>query len=667
MDPKKRIDELCDLLDRYNYEYYVLNQSSVEDSEYDNLMEELILLEKKYPQFKHKTSPTSRVGGQVVDSFKKITHQVSMLSLGDVFNYDELRDFDRKVKEAINTSDYQYVAELKIDGLAMSLVYENGELLYAATRGDGVTGEDVTSNVITIKSIPLKIPYKEHLEVRGEVYMPKASLENLNKELIKEGKQAFANCRNAAAGSIRNLDSSIAAKRKLDDFIYYLIGAEKLGCKTHDEALKKLEELGFRVNKIRKLCSNIYEVIQYIEEIAKIRDSLEYDIDGIVIKFNDLNKYEQIGYTAKTPKWAIAYKFPPKEAITKLIDIVLTVGRTGKITPNAILSPVRVAGSLIQRATLHNEDFIKEKNLMIGDYVSIRKAGDVIPEVVGPIKEKRDGSQKEFVMPDVCPICGEKLTKIDAMHFCLNESCLARNIEKLIHFASKNEMDINGMGEKVVEQFFNQGFIKDIVDIYKLEQFKDDIINIDGWSNKSYENLIDGINKSKSNSLERLLFGLGIKEVGEKMAKTLAKIYKNIENLANASLDDLLAINDVGPVCAQNVYNYFRKDKNKELIQNLKDLGLNMNYLKNDAFDTNNFFYNKKVVLTGTLSKYTRSEAGEILESLGSKVQNSVSKVTDLVIYGVEAGSKLDKAKKFNVQTLNEDEFISKLKECGIE
>lgn len=667
MDPKKRIDELCDLLDKYNYEYYVLNQSSVEDSEYDNLMEELILLEKKYPQFKHKTSPTSRVGGQVVDSFKKITHQVSMLSLGDVFNYDELRDFDRKVKEAISTSDYQYVAELKIDGLAMSLVYENGELLYAATRGDGVTGEDVTSNVITIKSIPLKILYKDHLEVRGEVYMPKASLENLNKELIKEGKQTFANCRNAAAGSIRNLDSSIAAKRKLDDFIYYLIGAEKLGCKTHDEALKKLEELGFRVNKIRKLCSNIDEVIQYIEEIAKIRDSLEYDIDGIVIKFNDLSKYEQIGYTAKTPKWAIAYKFPPKEAITKLIDIVLTVGRTGKITPNAILSPVRVAGSLIQRATLHNEDFIKEKDLMIGDYVSIRKAGDVIPEVVGPIKEKRDGNQKEFVMPEVCPICGEKLTKIDAMHFCLNESCLARNIEKLIHFASKNAMDINGMGDKVVEQFFNQGFIRDIVDIYKLEQFKDEIINIDGWSNKSYENLIAGINKSKSNSLERLLFGLGIKEVGEKMAKTLAKIYKNIENLANANLEDLLAINDVGPVCAQNVYNYFRKDKNKELIQNLKDLGLNMNYLKNDAFDTNNFFYNKKVVLTGTLSKYTRSEAGEILESLGSKVQNSVSKVTDLVIYGVEAGSKLDKAKKFNVQTLNEDEFISKLKECGIE
>ena len=667
MDPKKRIDELCDLLDKYNYEYYVLNQSSVEDSEYDNLMEELILLEKKYPQFKHKTSPTSRVGGQVIDSFKKITHQVSMLSLGDVFNYDELRDFDRKVKEAINISNYQYVAELKIDGLAMSLVYEDGELLYAATRGDGVTGEDVTSNVITIKSIPLKIPYKEHLEVRGEVYMPKASLENLNKELIKEGKQTFANCRNAAAGSIRNLDSSIAAKRKLDDFIYYLIGAEKLGCKTHDEALKKLEKLGFRVNKIRKLCSNIDEVIQYIEEIAKIRDSLEYDIDGIVIKFNDLSKYEQIGYTAKTPKWAIAYKFPPKEAITKLIDIVLTVGRTGKITPNAILSPVRVAGSLIQRATLHNEDFIKEKDLMIGDYVSIRKAGDVIPEVVGSIKEKRDRSQKEFIMPEVCPICGEKLTKIDAMHFCLNESCLARNIEKLIHFASKNAMDINGMGDKVVEQFFNQGFIKDIVDIYKLEQFKDDIINIDGWSNKSYENLIAGINKSKSNSLERLLFGLGIKEVGEKMAKTLAKIYKNIDNLANVSLDDLLAINDVGPVCAQNVYNYFKKDKNKELIQNLKDLGLNMNYLKNDAFDTNNFFYNKKVVLTGTLSKYTRSEAGEILESLGSKVQNSVSKVTDLVIYGVEAGSKLDKAKKFNVQTLNEDEFISKLKECNIE
>ena len=661
LDPKQRIDELTKLLDQYNYEYYVLNQSSVDDATFDNLMDELILLEKKYPQYKHKFSPTSRVGGQVVDSFKKITHNISMLSLGDVFNFDELKDFDRKVKEAIGSDEVSYVAELKIDGLAMSLSYDNGELSYAATRGDGVTGEDVTSNVITIKSIPLKLDIKEHIEARGEVYMPKSSLEGLNKELIAENKTPFANCRNAAAGSIRNLDSSIAAKRKLDSFIYYLVQPEKYGIKTHWEALNFLEKNGFRVNKFRKLCHSFEDVITFINEVEKERPNLEYDIDGVVLKVNDFSKYDLIGYTAKTPKWAIAYKFPPKEVITKLLDIVFTVGRTGKITPNAILSPARVQGSLIQRATLHNEDFIKDKNLMVGDYVSIRKAGDVIPEVVRPIIEKRDGSQKEFKMIENCPICGSQLIKIEAMHFCPNKDCPARNIEKIIHFASRNAMDIDGMGEKVCEQFFNQGFIKDIIDIYNLENYKDDIIQIDGWSNKSFQNLIDGINKSKTNSLERLLFGLGIKEVGEKMAKVLAKIFKDIDTLSKVSYEDLISINDVGPVAANSIVNYFSNQSNLDLIEKLKSVGVNVKYLKEDFINTSNYFYNKKVVLTGTLSKYTRPEATEILENLGAKVQGSVSKVTDIVIYGIEAGSKLEKAKKFNVLTLNEDEFIEKL------
>lgn len=662
IDPKSRIDELVELLNRYNYEYYTLNQSSVDDATFDNLMEELMLLEKKYPEFKHKISPSNRVGGQVVDAFKKVTHKRQMLSLADAFNYDELLDFDRKVREVLGVAKVEYMAELKIDGLAMSIDYVDGKLNYCATRGDGIVGEDVTSNVITINSIPLQIKVSQGLEVRGEVYMPKASLAECNEKNALEGRPLFANCRNAAAGSIRNLDSSIAASRKLNAYWYYLPNAKDFNIVKHSDSLDFIESLGFRTNKERRLCDGIEEVLKYIDEYHEKRPNLDYDIDGVVIKVNDLTTYDAIGYTAKTPKWAIAYKFPPEEAKTKLLDITLTVGRTGKITPNAILSPVRVQGSLIQRATLHNEDFIAEKGLKIGDTVIIRKAGDIIPEVVSAIKETRTGNEIDFVMPDVCPVCGEKLTKIDAMHFCTNDNCLARSVEKLIHYASRDAMDIEGMGEKVVEQFFNQGFLTDINSIYELKKYREEIIEIDGWSYKSIDNLIEAIEKSKSNSMEKVLFALGIKEVGQKMSKTLSRIYKSIDNLAKTTFEELTSIPDVGPVLANSIVEYFKNETNLNMYEKLKEQGVNITYLKEDSIDSNNFFYNKKVVLTGTLENYGRKEAGDILESMGAKVQGSVSKVTDVVIAGKEAGSKLEKAQKLGVRVMNEEEFLTYIK-----
>ena len=506
MDPKQRVEEITALLEKYNYEYYVLDNPTVSDFEYDRLMQELIMLENEHPELRSPLSPTQRVGGMVQDKFKEITHQRMMLSLANAFNEDDLRDFDRKVREVIKQDKVTYYAELKIDGLGMSLVY-NKTLRYAATRGDGTTGEDVTSNVITIKSIPSRINLEGDFEIRGEVYMPKKSLERLNKEREESGEQLFANARNAAAGSVRQLDSSVAASRGLEAFWYYFVNAKDFGIRYHSEALKKADELGFRTNPERRICHGIDEVLKYIEEYTQKRASLDYDIDGIVIKVDDMSLYDKLGYTAKTPRWAIAYKFPPEEAVTKLKDIIFTVGRTGKITPNAVLEPVRVAGSTVQRATLHNEDFINEKGLMIGDYVILRKAGDVIPEVLRPVIEKRDGSETPFVMIDDCPECGMPLVKKDAMHFCINPHCPAKQIEGIIHFASKDAMDIEGMGEKVVEQFFNQGFFSNVVELYSLMDHRDEIIALDGWQSKSIDNLIASIDNSKLNSLERLLFG----------------------------------------------------------------------------------------------------------------------------------------------------------------
>ena len=657
MSPQERIQEITKLLEQYNYEYYVLDNPSVPDSEYDRLMNELIAIEKEHPELITPLSPTQRVGGKVLSEFKKIKHKRMMLSLANAFGEADLRDFDKKIRDVLHVDKVEYMCEMKIDGLAMSIDFVNGKLNYAATRGDGNEGEDVTNNVLTIHSIPTQVKESRPFEVRGEVYMSKKVLEKLNAEREEKGEQLLANARNAAAGSIRQLDSSIAASRKLEAFWYYLVNADELGFKKHSEALDYISSLGFRTNKERRICNGIDAVLQYIAEYTEKRPSLEYDIDGIVIKVNDITKYNVLGYTAKTPKWAIAYKFPPEEVVTKLEDIIFTVGRTGKITPNAVIKPTKVAGSTVQRATLHNEDFIKDKGLKIGDYIVLRKAGDVIPEVVRPLPEKRDGSEKDFVMIDKCPVCGSPLVRKDAMHFCVSPTCPARRIENIIHFSSRDAMDIETMGEKAAELFFNEGYIDSIPLIYELKNHREEIIQMDGWSYKSIDNLLDAIEKSKENSLEKLLFGLGIKEVGEKMAKILAKRYKNLEAFFEVSEEELLEIPDVGPILASSVYSYFHDEANIEMINKLKELGLNFNYLGVTEVKTDSPFSNKTVVLTGTLSKYGRKEATEILENLGAKVSGSVSSKTDIVIFGEEAGSKLDKAHALGIRTMDEKEF----------
>ncbi len=658
MSDKERVLELTKLLEQYNHEYYVLDNPSVSDAEYDRLITELILLEEKNPELKSPFSPTQRVGGKVLSEFEKITHKRSMLSLANAFNEQDIRDFDRKVKEALGISSVNYVCEMKIDGLAISLDYVDGKLNYAVTRGDGTVGENVTHNLVTIKSIPMQIKEAGNLEIRGEVFMPKASLIELNRVRKEKGEPLLANARNAAAGSIRQLDSKIAASRKLDAYWYYFVNATDFGIKKHSEALSYLEKLGFKTNKERRLCKDIDEVIAYVDEYHNKRNSLPYDIDGIVIKVDNLNYYNELGYTAKTPRWAIAYKFPPEEVTTRLIDIVFTVGRTGKITPNAVLEPVRVAGSLVQRATLHNEDFIYDKKLKIGDFVTLRKAGDVIPEVVRPLMERRDDQVRDFKMIDNCPVCDSKLEKVEAMHFCRNPHCPAKQIEGIIHYASRDAMDIDGMGEKVVEQFFNQKFITSIADIYRLENHRSEIVEIDGWSDKSIDNLLSAIEKSKSHSLEKLLFGLGIKEVGEKMAKVLARRFHSLDSFKELSIEDLLLVDDVGPVVAKSIYDYFHSEQSLSLIDDLRQNGLNMEYLGQDVMSKSSPFYGKTIVLTGTMIKYGRKEATTILENLGAKVAGSVSKLTDIVIYGSEAGSKLDKAQALGVQIMDEEEFL---------
>ena len=642
MNVEQRINELRALLEKYNYEYYVLDNSSVSDAEFDRLMQELIMLENEHPEFASPLSPSQRVGGLVQDEFKKVTHKRMMLSLANAFNEDDLRSFDKKIREVTGLDKVTYMAEMKIDGLGMSLVYRKN-LVYAATRGDGTEGEDVTANVITIKSIPSHIDLDEDFEIRGEVFMPKKSLQKLNEEREKTGE----------------LDSAVADSRGLDAFWYYFVNAKDFGIRYHSDALKKADELGFKTNKERRICKGIDEVIDYINEYTEKRPSLPYDIDGIVIKVDDMSLYDKLGYTAKTPRWAIAYKFPPEEVVTKLLDIIYTVGRTGKITPNAVLEPVRVAGSTVQRATLHNEDFIKEKDLKVGDYVVIRKAGDVIPEVVRVVLERRDGSEQEYKMIDRCPVCGGPLTRVDAMHFCTNPDCDAKQIEQIIHFSSKDAMDIEGLGEKVCEQFFNQGFIHNVQDIYELFNHRDEIIALDGWQSKSIDNLLEAIEKSKGNSLERVLFGLGIKEVGSKMAKFLSRVYKNIDALSNATEEELMELPDVGPVVAKSIANFFKDPKKIELIMGLKSEGLNFEFLGSTSMAANSYFSGKTVVLTGTLSSMGRKEATELLENLGAKVTGSVSKATSCVIAGEEAGSKLDKAHALGITVLTESEFLA--------
>lgn len=663
VEAKQRVHEITSLLNKYNYEYYVLDNPSVDDAEYDRLMNELIMLEGAYPELKSPLSPTSRVGGQVVSSFRKIVHKRMMLSLANAFNEDDLRAFDKRVKDALGVDNVEYVAEMKIDGLAMSLTYVDGKFDYAATRGDGTTGEDVSSNVLTIKSIPSSISTFKEVEVRGEVYMPKKVLASLNKERSQKGEALLANARNAAAGSIRQLDSSIAASRKLDAYWYYFVNASDFGFKKHSDALDYIQSLGFRTNPERRICKGIEEVLKFVEEYTLKRPDLPYDIDGLVIKVNDMTKYDTIGYTAKTPKWAIAYKFPPEEVVTKLKDIIFTVGRTGKITPNAVLDPVRVQGSMIARATLHNEEFVVSKDIRVGDYVVLRKAGDVIPEVVRVVKERREEGTLPFKMTSSCPICGAPLIQKDAIHYCSNTKCDARHIEGLIHYCSKDAMDIDGLGDKIIEYFFNQKFIHSIPSIYRLEQYAQDIKITDGFGEKSVVKLLQGIEKSKSNSLERLLFGLGIKEVGVKTAKTLASYFVTMEALEKATYEDLLLVPDIGDISARSIVDYFKEEDNKKMIDELKELGINMKYLGKPVSSKKTYFTGKTCVLTGTLANFGRKEATEILESYGAKVTSSVSKSTSLVIFGTEAGSKLDKANALGIETMDEEEFMKTIKQ----
>lgn len=659
---KNRVDELTKILKKANEEYYLLDNPTLTDQEYDRYMQELISLEDRYPEFRREDSPTVNVGTKVQDKFKKVTHNIPMLSLGNVFNEEEVRGFDERIKKEYNP---KYVCELKIDGLAISLTYEKGVLVRGATRGDGIVGEDITKNIQTIKSIPLVLNKEIDIEVRGEVYLSKTSLDKINKEREKNGEPLFQNCRNAAAGSVRNLDPNVTKERNLDCLIYHLPNPLDYGIKTHFESLEFMKELGFTTNyTANRLVENVDGIIDYIKEWTEKRSSLPYDIDGIVIKVNDIDMQSKLGFTAKVPKWATAYKFPAEEVTTRLIDIIFTVGRTGKITPNAILEPVRVAGTTIRKATLHNEDNVVSKDIRIGDYVVIRKAGDVIPEVVRPLIERRTGEEKPFIMVNTCPICGNNIVRKEreADYYCPNDMCSARKIENIIHFASREAMNIDGMGESVIEDLYNEGFVTSVVDIYNIDNYKDELINLEGYGTKKIENLKTAIEKSKTNSLEKLLFGLGIRNVGAKTAKILARHFKTLDNIINSTEEDLTNINDIGSIIAKSIKEYFASEENMNIINKLKELNINMNYINKSLYEEKDEFKGKTFVLTGSLVNITRDKASEIIENLGGKVASSVSSKTSCVIVGDNPGSKYDKARNLNITIWQEEEFLEKIK-----
>lgn len=655
---KLRMDELIDIINEASIKYYVDDNPSITDQEYDDYYNELLKLEEKYPDLKRSDSPTLRVGGKVVDKFEKVTHESPMLSFDDIFNEDEIVLFDERIKKTCPNATY--TLEPKMDGLSGSLLYEKGVLKRAATRGDGLIGENITHNVETIKSVPLRLNKELDIEVRGEIYMSKASFEKCNKEKEKRGENLFANPRNAAAGSVRQLDSKIAAKRNLDFMAYFIPNPDKYGIKTQGESLAFLKKLGFKTNyNLNGLAKDVNDIINYIDDLGNKRSNLPFEIDGVVLKVNSLEDEAKLGFTERVPRWGIAYKFPAEEVLTTLKEIKFTVGRTGKITPNALFSPVHVAGSVISKATLHNEDYCLDKDVRVGDVISIRKAGDVIPEVVEVKKERRTGKEVPFKMIENCPMCASKLVKEDANYFCKNDLCPARKMEGLIHFASRNTMNIDGLGERIIEDFYNMGFIKSISDIYLLSNHKEDLIELEGFGEKSVNNLLESIENSKNNSLEKVLFALGIRHVGKKTAKILAKRYKNIDNIINVNIDELTNVNDIGEIIAKSVRTYFDDPLNLKLIEDLKKLGLNFEY-KNDSSDDT--LSGMTFVLTGTLEKYKREELTKILEDKGAKVTSSVTKKTTGVIVGDKPGSKYDKALKLGVKIYKEEDVLNIIK-----
>ena len=655
---KERIEEIKKLLNHYSYEYYILANPSVTDYEFDQLMKELIKLENENPDLKTLDSPTQRVGGDVSEKFEKVRHDIPMLSLDNVFSYDELRDFDKKVKKAVNR--YTYTVDLKIDGLSVSIKYENGYYKRAATRGNGILGEDITENVKTIKSIPLKISYDKPLEVRGEIYLSKRSFNKINQEKIANNEEPFKNPRNAAAGSIRQLDPKIVAKRNLDVFVYYGYGIEKF---NHFEIIQELKKFGFKVNSNTVYCEDIEEVIAFIDKVQDLRIDLDYEIDGVVIKVNEINLYEQIGYTSKFPKWATAYKFAAEEVETVLEAIDFQIGRTGVVKPVAKLRPVMISGSLVSRATLHNEDFVNDRDIHINDYVVVRKAGEIIPEVMRVVKEKRSGNEVKFKMISNCPICNSELERKfgEADYYCLNPNCEAKHLEGLIHFASREVYNIDGLGEAILTEFYNDGFVKNIVDIFQLEKHREELIKREGFGEKSIDNLLVAIENSKQNNLDKLIFGLGIRHVGAKTAKVLAQNYNDLFDLAGLSVEDLSEIKDIGEATARSVYQYFNKRENIDMLIELKELGLNTVYVDSRRQELT-VFTNKSVVLTGTLVNYSRNEAKAIIEKMGGNVSSAVSNKTDYVLSGDSPGSKYDKAVALGVKIINEDEFNEMIK-----
>lgn len=655
MSIENEILQLRKEIEEHNHNYYVLDNPTITDYEYDILLHKLIKLEGENPQFADENSPTKRVGGVALKEFEQVQHQVPMQSLGDVFSKDEIMDFDKRVAQGLEGQTCEYVVEMKIDGLSVSLEYENGRFVKGSTRGDGTVGENITENLKTIKSIPLILPEAvERLEVRGEVYMPKASFEALNSERKESGEPLFANPRNAAAGSLRQLDSKITAKRNLDVFIFNIQQTSK-ELETHTQGLEWLKSLGFKVSPKRSTFDTMEKAYEEIQNIGKERANLPFDIDGAVVKVNILRQRDQLGTTTKVPKWAIAYKFPAEQQETTVEDIIVQVGRTGVITPNAVLTPVRVAGSTVSRATLHNEDFIREKGLMIGDRVLIQKAGDIIPEVAEVLKEKRTGAEREFVMPTVCPACGEALFREEgeAALRCVSTNCPAQRVRSIIHFASRGAMDIEGLGDMIVEQLVESGLIKNTADLFYLKY--EDVVALDRFADKSAQNLIDAIEGAKKNPLDKLLCGLGIRLIGAKAAKNIAQYFGNMDSIMSATVEQVSEIDDVGTKMAESLVHYFSEPETKVLIERMKAAGVNMIA---EEKPTGGNLEGKTFVLTGTFPTLKRSEAQKLIEDNGGKVSGSVSKKTDFVVAGDEAGSKLDKAQSLGIAVISEEELL---------
>ncbi len=655
---EKRMEELIKIINQANIDYNTYDNPTITDQEYDNYLRELQKLEEAHPELVKPYSPTNKIGGKVIDEFNKVVHDIPMLSLSDVFNEDEIIEFDERVRKVIKNP--KYVCELKIDGLAVSLKYENGKLVRAATRGDGVIGEDITHNVVTIKTIPLTLSEAIDIEIRGEVYMRKSVLKMLNERRKEEGKELLANVRNAAAGSVRQLDSKVAANRNLDAFLYHMPQAKDHNIYDQYDALNYMKKLGFIVNPNIQRVSNIHEVLDYIEYWTQHRESLDYEIDGIVIKVDNFNDQEKLGNTIKYPKWAIAYKFPAQKVLTKLKDIIFTVGRTGQVTPNAILEPVLLMGSTISKATLHNEDYVLQKDIKKGDTVAIIKAGDVIPRVEEVIKERRNGTEEEFHMIKNCPICHSPLVKKDAAYYCVNDNCDKIQIERMIHYVSRDALNIEGLGDNIIEDFYNLGYLKNYIDLYHLKKYAPELMELEGFGKKSIEKILDNIEDSKKEPLEKLLFALGIRYVGKKTAKILANHFKNIDNLMTANYEELRNIKDIGDVIAKSVIEYFSNDDNKKLIEQLKKLNINMIQEEKKIIQKEEFL-NKTFVLTGSLRNITRNEASEIINRYGGTTTSSVSKKTDVVVVGENPGSKYDKAKDLNIEIWSEEDFLNKI------